>query len=100
MDGVDGVRVDVLGVNDAVGSDAAGGPNGEPSAACADVGYVRAGAELEDVHDALNLELLVAGGVFEDGEITGVGGAGGVRRGRRRGDLGVKRQGPGEQGGG
>jgi len=48
--------------------------------------------EVEDVHDVLNLELLVAAGLVEDVERAGVGRAGGVRgRERLDGCLGVKR---------
>lgn len=108
MDGLDGVGVDVFGVDGAAASgaagDAAGGADGEPAAAGADVGDGGAGVELEGVHDAVDLELLVAGGVFEDGEVAGVGGGGGVGRRLWRGGLGGYLRGrgesEGEQGGG
>ena len=54
--------------------------------------------ELEGVHDAVDLELLVAARFFEDGEVAGVGGAGGVGRRRGGGRLGGEREREGEQG--
>ena len=46
---------------------------------------VGAGVQFKGVHDAVDLELLIAVGFFEDGEITGVGCAGGMGRRRGRG---------------
>ena len=65
-DGGDVGGVDVFCDDGAGGADAFGGADGEPAAAGADVGYGAAGVEVEDVHDAIDLEMLGAVGVFED----------------------------------
>ena len=56
---------------------------------------VEPGGDVEKVHDAIDLEFLRAVGGFEDVEVAGVGGAGGVA-----GGLGVQGEGCGEQQGG
>jgi hypothetical protein len=55
--------------------------------------------ELEGVHDAVDLELLVAVRFFEDGEVAGIRGTGGVGRRRCGGGLGGERERKREQGG-
>jgi hypothetical protein len=77
-DGVDGVLVDVFGDDFAGWADAVGGADREPASAGAYVGYSFAGRDAQHVHDAVDVELVGSGGVFEDAEVAGVGGAGGV----------------------
>jgi hypothetical protein len=77
-DSGDGFGVDVFGDDEAGGADALGGADAEPSAAGADIGYGAAGVEVEEVHYAVDLEALIAVGVFKDAEVSGVRGAGGV----------------------
>ena len=51
LDGFDHLRLDVLGVDDAVGADALGQPHREPAAAGAEIGDDRAVADAERIHD-------------------------------------------------
>lgn len=54
--------------------------------------------KVERVHDAIDLELLVAVGLVEDREVAGVRGAGGVGWQLRGGFLGREREGEGQEG--
>jgi hypothetical protein len=85
LDVGNGFGVDVLCNDAAVGCNAAGRADAEPAAAGADVGDGAAGFEVQEVHDAVDLEALVAAGRLEDAQVAGVGRAGGVRR--RSGSL-------------
>ena len=93
-DGGDSGGIDVFGDDGAGGADTFRGADGEPAATGADVGYCAAGVEVEEIHDVVDLEALIAARLFEDAEISGVGGAGGV--GWRRGGLGGHPRGEGE----
>jgi len=89
----DGFRVDLFGDDASVGGDAASGADTEPTAPGADVGNGAAGFDVQQIHDAVDLEALVAARLFENAQVTGVRCAGWMRgrRGRlrpqeRRGD--------------
>jgi hypothetical protein len=79
LDVGDGFGVDGLGDDAAIGADAAGGADTEPAAAGTDVGDGAAGFELQEVHDVVDLEALVATRLLEGSEVAGVGRAGGMR---------------------
>jgi len=77
FDVVDRVGVDVLSIDLAGRGDAGSSADGKPAGTGSDVGYGFAGCEIEKIHDAINVEFLVAIGVLEDGEIAFIGSAGG-----------------------
>jgi hypothetical protein len=88
-DGGNGFGVDVFGDDFAPAMGAAGdtfgGADGEPAAACAEVGHDGAGLEIEEIHDAVDLEFVGAIFALEYAEIAGVGSACGVLHSRSRG---------------
>src|SRR6185437_9978560 len=73
---LDGLRVDINGVDSSSLRDSAGGTNGKPSGARADVSHALSRSNGQDIHNAVDLQLFVAVSVFKAREITGIGFAG------------------------
>ncbi len=94
LDGLDVLRINVFRVDDALGADLFGGKHGEPASTCADVCNAAARQDVEQIHDAVDVQALGAAGGFEDAEVAGVGRAGGVllRSLRGGGECGGERE--------
>ena len=97
LDGGDVLRVNVLSDDAAARRNAAGGADAEPAATGANVGHGAAGLNVEQVHNAVDLEPLFAARIFEDVKVASVWGAGGVRGRRLRLKLRGEDDGKGEK---
>src|SRR5690606_22681367 len=69
LDGLEHLRLDVFGVDDAVRADTAREANREPAAAGAEVGDARAFGDAQGVHDLFGFLPRIAVGPFERAEI-------------------------------
>src|SRR5882757_2062304 len=85
---VDCLRVDVHSINPTRARDAPSCAHRKPARSCADVGNTFAGLNAKHIHDAVDLQALIASWDFENGEIATVRGAG-LALGRRRGGTGL-----------
>src|ERR1700680_4173767 len=66
------LRVDVHSINSARAGDAASGAHREPARSGADVGNIFAGLNAKHIHNAVDLQALIASRGIENGEIASI----------------------------
>src|SRR5580704_9175241 len=84
LNGVNGLGVDLFGDHASIGGDAARGTDAKPATAGADIGNGAAWFDVQQVHDAVDLQTLVTARVLENTQVAGVGCAGWMGRRHRR----------------